>query len=144
MDQTVQQKRAKYALDKVNRLSKLFPKDPEKQKKFEKEFNSYASGLPAMIHMNGLGQAMAFCKAKGKDKENDNNKDKHEPYQELYQIVSEWLCKEKQPYHDCNDMLAGITQKNRHSYQLAQVEALALMSWVKKFAKAFLAYEDQA
>jgi CRISPR-associated protein Cmr5 len=134
MEQTIQQQRAKYALDEVNKLLKLFANDTEKQKKFEKEFNSYASGLPAMIHMNGLGQAMAFCKSKGKERES---------YAKLYQIVSFWLCKKSahQPYYGCSDVLAGITQKDRQHYQLAQAETLALMSWVKKFAKAFLAEE---
>ncbi len=133
MAQTIQQQRAKYALDEVNKLSKLWAAEPDKQKKFQSEFNSYASGLPAMIHMNGLGQAMAFCKTKGKDRDS---------YEQLYQLVSIWLCKEQQPYSGCSDVLTGITRKDRQHYQLAQVETLALMSWVKKFAKAFLMDEE--
>ena len=132
MAQTIQQQRAKYALDEVNKLSKLWVTEPDKQKKFQSEFTSYACGLPAMIHMNGLGQAMAFCKTKGKDRAS---------YEKLYQIVSVWLCKEQQPYNGYADVLAGITEKDRQHYQLAQAETLALMSWVKKFAKAFLADE---
>jgi CRISPR-associated protein Cmr5 len=135
MAQTIQQQRAKYALDEVNKLSILWATEPDKQKKFQSEFTSYASGLPAMIHMNGLGQAMAFCKTKGKGKDRDS-------YEKLYQLVSVWLCKEQQPYHGCVDVLAGITGKDRQHYQLAQVETLALMSWVKKFAKAFLTDEE--
>ena len=68
MAQTIQQQRAKYALNEVNRLSQLLATEPAKQKKFQSEFIAYASGLPAMIHMNGLGQAMAFCNTKGKEK----------------------------------------------------------------------------
>jgi CRISPR-associated protein Cmr5 len=82
-----------------------------------------------MIHMNGLGQAMAFCKVKGKERES---------YKQLYQLVSDWLKKPGQPYAG-KDVLDGITQADMGQYQLAQAEALALMSWVKKFAKAFLA-----
>ena len=130
MAQTMQQQRAKYALDEVNELSKLWATEPEKQKRFQSEFISYASGLPAMIHLNGLGQTMAFCKTKGKDRDS---------YEKLYQIVSRWLCREQQPYSGYKDVLAGITGKDRQHYQLAQAETLALMSWVKKFAKAFLA-----
>ena len=134
MTQTIQQQRAKYALDKITALKTLYPnpEEKEKQKAFEKEFVSYASGLPAMIHTNGLGQAMAFCKLKGKDRT---------AYKKLYELISTWLCQSPQVYAGCNDILNGITTKNMQSYQLAQAETLVLMSWVKKFAKAFLAEE---
>jgi CRISPR-associated protein Cmr5 len=124
---TIQQQRAQFALNYVQRLSKSLNADEKK------EFISYASGLPAMIHMNGLGQAMAFCKSKVKAN----------AYQTLYQLVSDWLCDLGQPYHGKNNVLNGITSCDRAQYQLAQAEALVLMSWVKKFAKAFLA-EDQS
>jgi len=124
MEQTIQQKRAKFALEQVQAL-------PVKLKLNEQvEFISYASGLPAMIHMNGLGQAMAFCKLKSKERDS---------YGQLYQLVSDWLCQQGQPYQGKTDVLTGITQEDSAHYQLAQAEALVLMSWVKKFAKAFLA-----
>jgi CRISPR-associated protein Cmr5 len=128
MTQTIQQQRAAFALHRVKALSiKLKPEE-------QKEFISYASGLPAMIHMNGLGQAMAFCKVKGKERES---------YKQLYQLVSDWLCQPGQPYAGKADALEGITQHDMTHYQLAQAEGLVLMSWVKKLAKAFLA-EDVA
>ena len=132
MAQTIQQQRAKFALERIQKLPQVL-----KDKKTKDEFISYASGLPAMIHMNGLGQAMAFCKLKSKERES---------YAQLYNLVSDWLCIEssgtqpsKQPYHQYNDVLTGITQSDMAQYQLAQAEALVFMSWVKKFAKAFLA-----
>ena len=121
---TIQQERAKYALERVEGLGRVLNDESQK------EFISYASGLPAMIHMNGLGQAMAFCKLKAKDRDS---------YNQLYLLVSDWLCQSGQPYHGKNNVLEGITQRDRAQYQLAQAEALVLMSWVKKFAKAFLA-----
>ena len=128
MELTIEQQRAQFALTSIQKLPiKLPPKE-------QIEFISYASGLPAMIHMNGLGQAMAFCQLKGKDRPS---------YEALYQLVSEWLCKTNQPYMGKDNVLAGITECDRHHYQLAQAETLALMSWVKKFAKAFLA-DDEA
>ena len=127
MDLTIQQQRAKFALERIQGLDgKLKPNE-------KIEFISYASGLPAMIHMNGLGQAMAFCQLKSKERES---------YGQLYQLVSDWLCQQGQPYQGQKDVLTGITQCNRVQYQLAQAEALVLMSWVKKFAKAFLAEEE--
>lgn len=126
--QTIQQKRAQFALEKITGALKH---NPNLNKK---EFNSYAAGLPAMIHMSGLGQAAAFYKAKGGT------------HKELYNLLSEWLTKKGQPY-GCNrqdngrpyeDLLVGITQENMHRYRLAQAEAQALMDWVKKFSSAYM------
>jgi CRISPR-associated protein Cmr5 len=120
---TIQQQRAKFALERVQDLANKLKADEQK------EFISYASGLPAMIHMNGLGQALAFCKLKAKDRGS---------YLQLYLLVSDWLCQPGQPYQDKDNVLEGITQCDQAHYQLAQAEALVLMSWIKKFAKAFL------
>ena len=128
MDLTIQQQRAKFALERIQALPvKLKPNEQD-------EFIRYASGLPAMIHMNGLGQAMAFCQLKSKERES---------YGQLYQLVSDWLCQQGQPYHPKTDVLEGITQCDMAHYQLAQAETLVLMSWVKKFAKAFLTEEGK-
>ncbi|WP_020559175.1 type III-B CRISPR module-associated protein Cmr5 [Thiofilum flexile] len=129
--QTIQQQRAKYALEKVKSAAFDNPRIGHK------EFKSYASNLPAMIHMNGLGQAAAFFKSKG------NSSPEHA---ELYMILSNWLCNRhdneqtmpQQPYSNYPDLLEGITQADMHTYRLAQAEAQALMDWVKKFAKAFM------
>lgn len=124
MQQTMQQQRAAYALKKVKNASEhLSPKE-------QKEYKSYASQLPAMIHMNGLGQAAAFFRAKGGT------------HLELYNVLSNWLCNEQQPYHNCNDLLEGITTKDMHHYRLAQAEAQMLMDWVKKFAKAYMTSDE--
>lgn len=118
MNQTIQQERARFALERIQEAAK--------DCSIHKEYKSYASGLPAMIHMNGLGQAAAFYKSK------EGNHEK------LYELLSEWLCKEGQPYAGCSNLLEGITSKDMHSYRLAQAEAQALMEWVKKFSRAFM------
>lgn len=123
--QTIQQQRAKYALYCVQEAAK--------DKAIHKEYKSYASSLPAMIHMNGLGQAAAFFKSKG------SNSPAHSA---LYTLLSNWLCQADQPYAGCANLLEGITTKNMHAYRLAQAEAQALMDWVKKFAKAFMTEGD--
>lgn len=124
MIQTMQQKRAKYALNKV--------KDALDRNIDKKEYKSYASGLPAMIHTNGLGQAAAFYRSKKSDT----------THRCIYDVLSNWLTGENQALSDYNDLLEGITASNIASYQLAQAEAQALMSWVKKFAKAYMSDED--
>ena len=126
--QTIQQERAKFALERVLRASN----DPKVNKK---EYKSYAHALPAMIHMNGLGQAAAFYKAKGG------------MHQKLYELLSEWLTGDDQPYRQPEgrsnwDLLKGITENDMHDYRLAQAEAQALMDWVKKFSSAYMAEEQ--
>lgn len=129
-EQTIQQQRAKYALERV-RLAISNKLD-------HKEYKSYAANLPAMIHMNGLGQAAAFFKSKGA---------KSPAHQALYDLLSDWLCGKcdyapNQPYRGCETVLDGIVGKDMHDYRLAQAEAQALMDWVKKFAKAFMTDGD--
>lgn len=123
--QTIQQQRAAYALKQVH----LAEENDEIRKK---EYRSYASALPAMIHINGLGQAAAFYRSKSI---------KNAEYKALYELLSGWLCCDDpphQPYHGCDDLMTGITGGNMQQYRLAQAEAQALMDWVKKFASAYL------
>jgi len=119
----MQQKRAAFALTRVSKVQK----DLSKSK--QKEFVSYASSLPAMIHTNGLGQAAAFFKSKGS------------VHELLYQLLSDWLQEKDQPFAG-KELLEGITKSNMQTYRLAQAEAQALMDWVKKFSKAYMDTED--
>lgn len=122
--QTIQQKRARHALQKVREVV-------GQDQQFKKEYKSYAAALPAMIHTNGLGQAAAFYQSKGGT------------HLVLYQLLSGWLCGENQPFADQTDLLEGITRSDMQTYRLAQAEAQALLEWVKQFAKAYLADEEK-
>ena len=126
--QLIQQQRAKFALRKV-----IEAKDAGVN---QKEYISYASSLPAMIHTNGLGQAAAFFKSK---KAKDGQPKTTHEY--LYQLLSDWLQQDDQPFAK-KDLLDGITSASMKDYRLAQAEAQALMDWVKKFAKAYMKAEE--
>ena len=124
--QTIQQQRARYALERIGKVGAQGD-----------AIKARASELPAMIQMNGLGQAAAFYRMKGE-------KHGHRP---LYDILSAWLCRDANQlnyapepgiYGSHGDLIDGITQSNQQDYRLAQAEALALMEWVKRFAKAFI------
>ena len=112
--QSIEQQRAKAALVWAESLGN----------KLESEIVSAAVSMPAMILMNGLGQTAAFYKSKGGAQEG------------LYQLLSDWLKQNGKPYAG-KDLLQGITQGDAKSYRAAQVEALAYLQWVKKFAKAY-------
>jgi len=124
--QTIAQRRAAYALRVVRRA--------QQDGLDAKRFVSYANNLPAMIHMNGLGQTAAFYLSKGAGERE---------YRRLYDILSEWLGQRDQPYAG-QALLDGITGHDLHRYRLAQAEAMALMDWVKKFAKAFMGEGQEA
>ncbi|HDN26373.1 MAG TPA: type III-B CRISPR module-associated protein Cmr5 [Thioploca sp.] len=134
--QTLQQQRAKFALNRVKEAANQL------DTKNKKEYKSYASALPFMIHANGLGQAAAFYRSKGE-------KDTHFL---LYKLLSDWLTgnvnidgfnKENQPFYGHDDLLEGITNEKMPVYMTAQAEAMVFMNWVKRFADAFMRGDEQ-
>lgn len=118
MAKSIEQMRAAHALEGVKSAI---------ENKVDKEFVSYASGFPMMIHTNGLGQAVAFYAGK-KEKE----------YKELLNMLKEWLASTDRPFAGQKDLLNAITNNNMQTYMLAQAEAMAYLVWVKKFAKALI------
>lgn len=122
--QTLQQQRAKHALEKVKALIPLNEGSKLKAR---------VSELPFMIHANGLGQAAAFYKSKG---EKDG-------YGHIYKILSGWLTQTGQPFAGKQDLMTAITQADLHLYRIAQTEAMQYMDWVKKFASAYLESEKK-
>lgn len=116
--QTLQQQRAAFAWKQVKDV-------PVSERE---DFKRQAESFPAMIRMNGLGQATAFYFSKGG------------AHKRLYCLLSAWLKEPGQPYYG-KELLDGITGNDMHAYRLAQAEALLLLDWVKKFAKAFAGEE---
>jgi CRISPR-associated protein Cmr5 len=125
---TLQQRRAHFALTRIKKLAVELTKDTQK------EFNSYASAMPFMIHANGLGQTAAFYRRKGPE----------HTYYRLYKLLGDWLSQPDQPFADKTDLLDGITQSDMNAYLAAQTEAMLFLDWVKKLASAFLAREEEA
>lgn len=126
---SLQQRRALFALNRIRPLANEWKEDAKKQK----EFNSYASAMPFMIHANGLGQTAAFYRRKDTD----------HTYYRLYKLLGDWLSQPDQPFDGKTDLLEGITQSDMDAYLAAQVEAMLFLDWVKKLASAFLAREEE-
>jgi len=119
----MEQQRAAFALKKIKGLSLLL-----KDAKDLKELKSNAASLPAMIHMNGFGQAMAFALSHPTN-----------AWKSLYTLLEEWLCKGDNRIFDKEQKLMdAITAGDMQRYMAAQAEAQALLVWIKKFTKAFL------
>ena len=126
---SMDQERAEFALKKIQAI--LGGTDQS----HKVEVRRYLNNLPALIRMNGLGQALAFFRMKGEGTAHDA----------IYRMVSTWLCDASSKgriFSEDADVLTSITQSDMAHYMAAQNEALALLQWLKKFAVALLPKED--
>ena len=122
------QERAEFALRKIEATLQC-------EHKMQAEVRRYLNNLPALIRMNGLGQALAFFRMKGEGTAHDA----------IYRMVGTWLCDASSKgriFSESTDALSAITQSDMAHYMAAQNEALALLQWLKKFAVALLPKED--
>lgn len=119
-ERTLEQQRAAHALKKALEIKQS--QDAGKDGKYR----SYVDSLPAAIVMNGLGQAVAT-----------ELSSKHE-HAKLYANLSDWLCSKGQVYQGAEDLLEAITTHEQDHYLRAQAEALAWLTWHKKFCRAYL------
>ena len=122
---SMDQERAEFALKKIQAI--LGGTDQS----HKVEVRRYLNNLPALIRMNGLGQALAFFRMKGEGTAHDA----------IYRMVSTWLCDASSKgriFSEDADVLTSITQSDMAHYMAAQNEALALLQWLKKFAVALL------
>lgn len=124
--QSKDQQRAKHALEAIEEL---------KNQMEHSKVKSAVSGLPAMIHMNGLGHAFAFFLS---DVKNFPEREK------IVEIVFDWLKKDGEVLKNYANISAlnAITQVDMTTYQIAQQEAQAYLLWLKKFARALLTTSD--
>lgn len=125
------QQRARHALNAVREAEKKYRGEQRKK------FVSYVENLPAAILTNGLGQAAATLLAQAKGDDRD-------PHRGLYNILENWLCRpdDLAPYQDTGALMDAIVEGDRATYLKAQMEALAYLEWLKRFAVAFLKERD--
>ena len=131
-EKTVQQKRAKFALDSLN----LTPENP----KVSKELSQFIVGMPNMILSNGIGQTMAFLLSK---KSNAKQSDKTG---KTFTILKEWLEQEmsRQFPKKSSDVefIKHFNEISQSDYLQAQRECLRLVEWLKRYARAFVEDSD--
>lgn len=133
------QKRAKFALDKVN---DIITPNSKYSNVNNKNFKSFAAGAPTLILQNGLAQALAFWAAKVKSNDTVTN----EKY--ILHVITSWFSDAENPLHFSKDNLDNFTfiknilGKDQSEYLAIQRETLALLEWVKRYANAFLS-EDK-
>lgn len=130
---SIQQQRAHYALKKVLEAKGV-------GESVAKRFKSYSNTLPAMIQMNGIGQALAFAYQKSNGKAEEAR-----GWKLLFDLVDYWLLSERNIWGKSSSahVVMALSEGNQAQYQLAQAEAQALLSWVKDFARAEISGEAE-
>ena len=115
LQQTLEQRRAAKAWEQTERVSKQSSK---------KEYGSLVRGLPANIQVDGLGQTLAFLKAKNK-----------EEHRSAYNNLQEWLC-EAENFNFKGDLLEWLLRQSSDTYRHVTAETQAYLLWLKRFAEA--------
>lgn len=105
----------------------------------------YVKALPANIRSLGLGQSLAFLLSKAAgEKKPPANDVLVTPHGLLYAHVTNWLanCGIYQGEITSTNFMARLVNGTQSEYLHAQVEAMAYLEWLKKFAVAELEESD--
>jgi len=123
----LEQERAKQAWQCVRAVT-------ERGDRFAKEYGALARNLAADLQTNGLGQALAFLRAKGFER---GQADPNKAHGLLYDHVGAWVI--RQMGLPTRDLLAWVTDEAVSvEYRRATAEAMAFAAWLKRFAEAEL------
>jgi len=122
-----EQKRSDFALKSLTRL--------EQNYSIEKEFANFIVGTPTMILENGFAQTMAFLLSKcaGEFKEPVTNK-----YYFTFQTIAGWSKEINSNIpKDHRTFFTAISNLEQREYLMIQEEALKMLQWLKRYARAF-------
>ncbi len=105
-------------------------------------YRAYAEKIPVMILTNGLGQTLAFIKAKMNNKEEGSSSTKKgSAYKILYEQITEYL-KSEIPAHirmdEEEDLVEWVVSCDVKKYRFITQEILAFMNWLKRFAQGMI------
>jgi CRISPR-associated protein Cmr5 len=95
---------------------------------FKGKYGTLARKGPALITSMGLGQTLAFLRAKGKN-------DGWNEHIILNQHLSSWVVSQ---LGKSGELLDIVRQESSEVYRQATAEALAFLGWLKRFAEAEL------
>jgi CRISPR-associated protein Cmr5 len=122
--QSLDQRRAERAYENVTAI------DEQPNDKLKSRYSALARKVPAMIQTNGLGQALAFLRAKaGRNKESE--------HWLIYGHISAWVMKQLNQ-DEAGSLLEWVVQNDSPTYRRATNEAMAFLNWLKRWAEAIL------
>ena len=136
------QVRAQNALSAVQRLAAL----PEAPGAYG-NYVAYVKALPVNIRSLGLGQALAFLLSKAaSEKKPPANELLATPHGLLYGHVTAWLVGRRIYEGDISpgNFMASLVDGDQERYLRAQIEAMAYLDWLKKFAVALLEQPNES
>jgi len=130
----LEQGRAEFAYKCVKEAVKKFKSDTKRQK----EYRSYSLKIPIMILTNGLGQTLAFVKAKVED---------GNAYELLYNQMRYYLKSENTTRipmpPDKNELVEWVISCDSREYRFITQELLAFLNWLKRFAEGMIEGEER-
>lgn len=128
LQQTLDQQRASQAWDDIQSVA-------NQSDEFRKKYGSLARKVPMLVLTNGLGQTLAFLRAKGKN-------DRGDEHNVLFCHLSKWTMSQVVPNPGNQNLLDWVLGNDSAAYRRATTEALAYLVWLKRFAEAELPTEE--
>ena len=120
--ETKQQQRAAFALKALEKFREIGVK---------KEYSQFIVGMPNMILSNGLGQSLAFLKAKSSKEERNF----------VFFVLKKYLLEEYKSdftiVQDDFSFLEKINSVSQSKNIKMQEEVLKMLEWLKRYARAF-------
>jgi CRISPR-associated protein Cmr5 len=126
--------RAEFAYKCVEKAIEIFKDNSKKQK----EYKSYTRKIPTMILSNGLGQTLAFVKAKS---------EKGNAYDLIYSQLTEYMKSAHtvriQMPKEKNDFVEWVISCDSSKYRYITQEILAFLNWLRRFAEGLIEVEEE-
>lgn len=123
---SMEQKRSDFALAQIN-------EGMNGSKNISSDLATFIVGTPTMILQNGLGQTMAFLLAKCSGEQNPDNK-----HYFTFNAIAQWIRHVKPGIStDPMEFFTAVSNLEQQDYLILQDEALKMLQWLKRYAKAF-------
>lgn len=128
--QTLEQRRAAYAWGCIS---------AQETRRVGRDYRGLVRGVPAMVMTNGLGQTLAFLRAKAQDAPAASLLHRHlDGWLRHEHAPLRWTDVQGRSFQDGQDVLGRIQRSGSLIYRQAAQEALAILVWLKRFAEAEL------
>lgn len=125
---SLEQQEAMYALASVKDIQ---------AKKASGDYFTQVKRLPAMVLTNGLGHSLAFLRSKA-----GKNSAEESGHRALFDDVAGWL-QELEVYPSEGEIMEHILKGSMSKYLEAQSHVMRLLTWLVRFANAYLESEEE-
>ncbi len=130
---TLEQRRAAAAWEYVQQIIK------SGDKALQEKYKTLATKSPADIQNNGLGQTIAFWKAKGKVESGKEPNAEKIAHQKILAHLTDWLKSPDALSLQAGDLVEWVSKTAVvNDYRRTTTEAIAFLVWLKRFAEAEL------